>query len=98
MNNQNSKEFGAQTSMKDAAASCTCGASCSCKSANGLGCSSCSCQPADEGNCKTCGSALKSGIKYQNICTVCQPIYKGRCSGCQHLLWDCMCIRPHTWE
>ncbi|MBX9940436.1 MAG: hypothetical protein K2Y32_14350 [Candidatus Obscuribacterales bacterium] len=49
-------------------------------------------------NCSDCGSALKSGLKYENICTTCQPQFNSRCGGCQRLLWDCMCIRPHTWE
>ena len=49
-------------------------------------------------NCPKCGSALKGGIKYEDICTTCEPVYLNRCSGCQRLLWDCMCIRPHTWE
>jgi len=49
--------------------------------------------------CPKCGNtALKGGIKYQDICTTCEPVYLNRCSGCQRLLWDCMCIRPHTWE
>lgn len=68
---------------------CQCQATCaSCKAQN------CQCPK----NCGTCGSQLKGGMKYQDICTTCQPVYNSRCSGCQHLLWDCMCIRPHTWE
>lgn len=51
--------------------------------------------PAD--TCK-CGSKLKSGLKYKNVCTTCNPQYATRCGGCQRLLWDCMCIKPHTWE
>ncbi len=53
------------------------------------------CHDAD---CKKCGGKLKSGMKYENVCTACEPIYLNRCSGCQRQLWDCMCIRPHTWE
>lgn len=47
--------------------------------------------------CK-CGSKLKSGLKYKDVCTTCNPQYATRCGGCQRLLWDCMCIKPHTWE
>ena len=49
-------------------------------------------------NCATCGAETKGGMKYENICTVCEPVYLQRCSGCERRLWDCMCIRPHTWE
>ncbi|MGE0264734.1 MAG: hypothetical protein AB7V06_18810 [Candidatus Obscuribacterales bacterium] len=49
-------------------------------------------------SCPTCGDTLKGGMKYTDICTTCEPTYKNRCGGCQRLLWDCMCIRPHTWE
>jgi hypothetical protein len=49
-------------------------------------------------SCPTCSTPLKSGIKYEDKCTTCEPIYLNRCSGCQRQLWDCMCIRPHTWE
>ncbi|MCA9814924.1 MAG: hypothetical protein R3C24_05105 [Cyanobacteriota/Melainabacteria group bacterium] len=49
-------------------------------------------------SCPNCGSELKSGLKYTDICLECEPAYKARCSGCQRILWDCMCIKPHTWE
>ncbi len=48
--------------------------------------------------CTHCSTPLKSGLKYEGICTTCQPIYLQRCGGCQRQLWDCMCIKPHTWE
>lgn len=48
--------------------------------------------------CSTCGTELKSGMKYQNVCTTCDPTYNNWCGGCQRRLWDCMCIKPHTWE
>jgi len=54
--------------------------------------------PAAPQCCTTCGDTLKSGLKYKDICTTCQPVFMQRCSGCQRLLWDCLCIRPHTWE
>jgi hypothetical protein len=53
---------------------------------------------SEKADCKKCGCQLKSGMKYENVCTTCEPIYLNRCSGCQRQLWDCMCIRPHTWE
>jgi hypothetical protein len=53
---------------------------------------------ADKKCCPTCQCELKSGMKYENICTTCQPLYLNHCSGCQRRLWDCMCIKPHTWE
>lgn len=52
----------------------------------------------DNKPCGKCGNATKSGMKYENVCTVCEPVYLNRCSGCQRILWDCMCIKPHTWE
>lgn len=51
-----------------------------------------------EKSCPKCGTKLLSGIKYKHICTTCEPLYQNWCSGCQHRLWDCMCVRPHTWE
>ena len=48
--------------------------------------------------CTHCNTPLKSGLKYQGICTTCNPNYLQRCGGCQRQLWDCMCIKPHTWE
>lgn len=52
----------------------------------------------EEKKCPTHGIALKSGMKYQDICLECEPCYKQWCSGCERRLWDCLCIKPHTWE
>lgn len=49
-------------------------------------------------NCAEHGTPLKGGMKYQGICLDCQPHFAQWCSGCEHRLWDCMCIKPHTWE
>jgi hypothetical protein len=58
--------------------------------------------PADASSkkkcCSTCSGELKSGMKYENVCTTCEPVYNQFCSGCQRKLWSCMCIKPHTWE
>lgn len=48
--------------------------------------------------CSTCSGELKSGMKYQDVCTTCEPSYDRFCGGCQRKLWSCMCIKPHTWE
>lgn len=56
---------------------------------------------APQQEAKTCavhGTPLKGGLKYQGICLDCQPNFSNWCSGCEHKLWDCMCIKPHTWE
>lgn len=52
-------------------------------------------RPAD---CAHCSTPLKGGLKYEGVCTTCDPIYLQRCGGCQRQLWSCMCVRPHTWE
>jgi len=56
--------------------------------------------PADNQKkcCPTCSGELKSGMKYENVCTTCEPSYDRFCGGCQRKLWSCMCIKPHTWE
>lgn len=82
-------------------ASASCAASCNCADkASGCNSKDSCCNGKDSSckNCSKCGSQLKSGMKYENVCTSCEPVYLNRCSGCQHLLWDCMCIKPHTWE
>ena len=53
---------------------------------------------SEKKSCDKCGTALKSGMKYEDICTTCNPTFKEWCSGCERRLWDCMCIKPHTWE
>lgn len=58
----------------------------------------CHCQKDKDPVCPTCSTVLKGGLKYENICTTCNPQFLNRCGGCQRLLYDCMCIRPHTWE
>lgn len=54
-------------------------------------------QPAPK-SCPKCGTALVGGIKYTDICTKCEPFYLSRCGSCYHPYWDCICVRPHTWE
>ncbi len=66
-----------------------------CANTCGQSCAKPSCK---EHSCGKCGSKTKSGMKYENVCTTCEPVYLNRCSGCQRILWDCMCIKPHTWE
>lgn len=88
-------------------ASCSCGkdGGCSDKGCTGDA-KTCTANPcckkdtdSEEKSCPNCGSTdLKSGLKYTDICLDCEPAYKARCGGCQRLLWDCMCIKPHTWE
>ena len=76
------------------AATCT---DCSCGGTGG----SAMCNGAtteQKGTCPKCGGELKSGMKYTDICTNCEPIYLKRCSSCERQLWDCMCIHPHRWE
>lgn len=91
--------------------SCSCGSSGGCSTTGCTGdAATCSADPccrkgdadakaeADANDCPKCGSELKSGLKYTDICLECEPVYKARCGGCQRILWDCMCIKPHTWE
>ena len=54
--------------------------------------------PAKPKCCPKCGNALVGGIKYQDVCTVCEPVYLTRCCSCYRLLWNCFCVRPSTWE
>lgn len=48
--------------------------------------------------CAKCKTPLVGGIKYQGICTTCEPVYLTRCGSCYRTLWDCICVRPSTWE
>lgn len=48
--------------------------------------------------CPKCGTELVGGIKYQDVCTTCEPFYLTRCGSCYHPYWDCICVRPSTWE
>ena len=49
-------------------------------------------------NCPKCGTKLVGGIKYQDVCTTCEPFYLTRCGSCWRPYWDCICVRPSTWE
>ncbi len=48
--------------------------------------------------CPHCKTPLRGGLKFEAVCVTCEPVYLQRCGGCQRQLWNCMCVRPHTWE
>lgn len=49
--------------------------------------------------CPKCKSPLQSGPKHVDICVKCEPVYvQNKCPGCSHLLLNCICVRPSTWE
>ena len=92
---------------------CSCGSSGGCSTTGCTGdAATCSADPccrkgaadaeakaeADANACPKCCSELNNGLKYTDICLECQPAYKARCGGFHGNLWDCMCIKPHTWE
>ena len=52
----------------------------------------------DKKTCSDCGTELKSGEIYKDICTTCMPHFGLRHGRCERLLWDCICIKESTWE
>ena len=54
--------------------------------------------PSNGKPCPSCATPMVSGPKYQDICTKCQPGYLAQCCGCSHALWECICVKPATWE